>query len=173
MSEGKAVVATGEGIAKIDFTSYASNHIARDPVVRFDYSGALIVFNGLSDILRPNHTGDPAREKMIQGLSAEISTSLVAGWVNVYFCSFEKYSDFGTQDLPDEFTTLDEDKVYYAGQEKAMIRFIKSCKPRLKSVRFAGIVSSEEMEVIGSALQAEEIKIETDSPFLAVVNERQ
>ena len=40
-------------------------------------------------------------------------------------------------------------------------------------MRFAGIVSSEEMEVIGSALQAEEIKIETDSPFLAVVNERQ
>jgi hypothetical protein len=171
---GKAYVHTGRDVKSVAFTSYASNKIVDTPIITPEYSGALVVFNSLDKLLRnPDEGHNRDKERLIEGLSAEISNSLTDGWVNIYFCSFEKYSDFTRDELPDDFTTIDEDKIYYVKQEKVMAKFINSCLPRMEKVRFVGIITKSELENIASMLGNDEyeIDIEADSPYLVVIDE--
>jgi hypothetical protein len=169
MSKDQAFISTGEETVAVPFDNFSANKLISDPIIRPEYSGALVIFNGLDEILKKKAEHNSATEKLIDGLSAEISVSLAGGSCNIYYCSFEKFSDFTRFDLPDEFTTLEEDRIYYLHQERVMAKFINSCLPEIKKVRFIGMVKKSELESLAAMID-DEIEIEIDSPFLVAID---
>lgn len=163
----KVYVHTGQKVAQTKFSNYSSAHI-QNPVIKKEARGILLIFNCLEKLLRVPNSHDAKREKMIEGLSNEISHSLTSGWDNYYYCSFDKYSDFSKVDLPDDFSLLDDDMLFSSSQTEEMYSDINDNLPHLKTVRVVGVVSKKEVELLAESID-DSVKIELESPFLVVV----
>ena len=170
MSDGKAVIYNGKKSMKVDFESYGTSKIIQTPQDEEPFEGVLLVFNCLEKLLTkgPTERSD-STQGLISGVADEITRSLTAGWANCYFCSFEKHADYGLEDLPFEFTTLQEDKLFYYGHDKIMAKYINSNSPVLKHVKMVGIVSQKELDFFTDSIKSKKVAIDLDSPYLFIV----
>jgi hypothetical protein len=168
MSDGKAVVYNGKKPVKVDFDNYGTSKIISSPDIEEKFEGILVIFNSNESLVRKDLS---VPNELVEGLASEVSLSLTLGWKNCYFCSFEKYADYKSSDLPHEFTTLDEDNLYRNGEGKLLSRYINDSYPVLKKVRFVGVISRDELDQFTSSIDLrDKIELELDSPFLIVID---
>jgi len=166
--DGKAVVISNKKAVEVEFVNLSGERISVSSALDEKAVGALVIFNAFEKIIRTS-SHDSTREKLIDGLTSEISLSYSMGWRNFYFCSFKKFNDSTAFDLPGEFTTLEEDEFYFSTQMKKMCDSINSHKPCLKKIRLVGIVSEKELNDTLKKLDGEGIAVETDSLYLVIV----
>jgi len=133
-------------------------------------TGVLVVVNALNKFLRVGGEHSSSRERLTEGLTSEISLAYAEGRSNIYYCTFKKESGFTLEDLPQEFSTSEDDGIFYFNQQKKMIETIASYKPDLKKVRVVGIISSKQLSDLKQSLEGLEITLELDSPFLVTTN---
>jgi len=168
--ENKAVVFYEESAVKVPFRNFSSSGVSNAPTLsNEEIYGFLVVFNSFDELLDPTQQKNVDVQKLIDGLASEISVAYVNGWKVIYYTTFKKYVNCGENDLPKEFTVSEDDMFYNKTNRKDMAGFIHHYLPYLQVVRFTGIISDKEFEQITKLIQKDELKLETDSPYLIVV----
>ena len=169
MSDGKAVIYNGKKPLKVDFKSHGTSKIIQSPDSIEKFKGLLVVFNCLEDILSKGKERSESTQKFIDSVASEVTYSLTHGWNGCYFCSFEKYADYGKENLPYEFTILDENKLFYHGHDKVLAKYMNSNSPVLEEVKFVGIISQKELDFFKNSITSKKVKLHLDSPYLVIV----
>jgi len=169
-TDEKAVVYIEKGAAKVSFRNFSSNETKDvSPILSERIEELLVVFNSFEKIINSNSEFNDDCRRMIDGLSSEISYSYTQNWKVVYCTSFKKFVECGENDLPHEFTTSEEDRYYNMSTRADMILYINSFLPTLRRVRIVGIISRKEFNDVKNEISKNDIKIETDSPYLIIV----
>lgn len=133
--------------------------------------GVLVVINCLNKFLRKAGEHDTDREKLVDGLSSEISLSYSDGWSNLYYCTFRNHHGFTLEDLPHEFSTSNDDGIFYFNQRKKLIEVISEYKSTLRKIRLVGIIGETQLDKLVKELSVLEVDIELDSPYLVTVDD--
>lgn len=168
---GKAFVVDGDGnVAGATFRNFSARGKAETSMSDSEIYGFLIVFNSFEEVLNSSGKLKPNEKKLIEGIANEVSVAYVDGWKVIYYTSFKKYVKYREDKLPREFTTSDDDAYHNKATKKDMVKFIHSYLPYLQVVRFAGIVSRQELEELGGMIKEDDLKLEMDSPYLIVVD---
>lgn len=167
---GRAIVFHDKNPVEVPFRNFSAAGRREPNIIEEQVYGVLIVFNAFEEIIDPTRQLKDDVRKMIEGLSSEIAVAYVEGYKVIYYTSFKKYAKWGEDHLPREFTSSDDDLYHNKATKKDMIETIHSYLPRLHVVRFAGIVSKPELEELATAIKKDDIKFETDSPYLVVVD---
>lgn len=169
MSDGKAVVVGQKNTpVSVPFVNWNNE----EPTMSGDaVTGALIIVNCLDKFLRKPGEHDSAREKLIDGLASEVSLSYAEGWSNIYYCTFRGNSGFTLDDLPSEFTTSEDDGIFYFNQRKKIIEILEGLKPALKRVRIVGLLTESQLANLVAAISDIGVEIEADSPYLVTIDD--
>ena len=167
---GRAVVFYNENAVSVPFRNFSARGKTEiSSMINEDIHGVLIVFNALEQLLNISGRLNADEKKMIDGLSSEISVAYVNGWKVIYYVSFKKFAKFTIDQLPREFTTSDDDSLFNKTTLKDMTKLVHSFT-KLKNIRLIGVISKKELESIGKSLRRDELKFNSDSPYLVVVN---
>ena len=164
----KATVMFEKNPVKISFVDSGLDATSGSGLLEEKVLGVLIVLNSMENIIQKNNENS---QKLIDGISAEISLSYTYGWTNIHYCSFPKYKTITSDDLPEKFMSAEGDLFCSKKQTKNMYEFVEKYKNTIKKIRLIGVISSDEVSLIENKIKEinSSIAIEKDSPYLVIV----
>jgi len=159
----KETVFTGKPV-DVGFGNYSSKDVPDGGGdYKLDITSILVVFNSFDSQLRDKAKNS---QEFIDGVAEEVSKSLTEGGLNCFCSTFEYSKDFDRMNLPDEFSTLDDDPVFNLEELEDIKKVFSRSIPKLKKIKIVGIVNKKDLEFILENVS--KVEIDLDSKFLVI-----